>query len=218
VADENAAPEDSAGPATEPTREDLETQIVVAQSITEELLKTLGEAWARIEELEQQVTALSGEATTQPAAGTAKPPAAPPQPTSPPAAAKKDDQQEDGPKLSGVLIVDDSKLLQIRLKSLLDPMGYQVVGTAADGMSGAQMALSLLPKLVILDYSMPVMNGLDCLKAIRLQNQDIQVIVCSASITAEMSQNLIRAGVSAMLTKPIQLDRFIKVVRQCMNS
>jgi len=212
VAEENSAPEGSAEPVAEPTREELQTQLKVAQGITEEMLQSLGEAWARIEELEQQVAALSGataDATETPT---------PAQPAAPPAAEKKDEAKDQGPKLHGVLIVDDSKLITMRLRSLVEPLGYEVIGTAADGMSGAQKAITQLPKLVILDYNMPVMNGLDCLKAIKMQNRDIQVIVCSANITVEMSQNLIRAGANAMLTKPIQLDRFIKTVRQCMNA
>ena len=216
MADENAATEDSVDPAAAPTREDLEIQIKVAQGITEELLQSLGEAWARIEELEQLVAKLRGEAAPEAAAETAAVP--PPAAAAKSAADRPDEKKEEGPKLHGVLIVDDSKLITMRLQSLIEPLGYEVIGTAADGMSGAQKAVTLLPKLVILDYNMPVMNGLDCLKAIRLQNREIQIIICSANITAEMSQNLIREGVNAMLTKPIQLDRFIKTVRHCMNS
>ncbi|MBN2083367.1 response regulator [bacterium] len=213
MAEENAADESSAGPAAEITREDLQTQLKVAQEITEELLQSLGEAWARIEELEQEVASLTKDPAPAPTAS-ASPASAPP----PALAAPQKESKQAGPKLHGVLIVDDSKLVTMRLRSLIEPLGYQVVGTAADGMSGAQKAISLLPKLVILDYNMPVMNGLECLKAIRLQNRDIKFIVCSASITTEMSQDLIREGVNALLTKPIQLDRFIKAVRQCMNA
>lgn len=173
--------------------------------IIEELLGMLGDSWDEMDRLNRRIAELEGQlAQCAEAAVRATQPAA----TDPAEPAR----------LDGVLIVDDSKVLQLRLKSIIEQLGYNIVGIAEDGQSGARMALARHPKLVILDYNMPVMDGLECLKLIRSQRRDIKVIICSATITAEMSRELAGFGVDAMLAKPIQFNRFIETVKELMNT
>jgi CheY-like chemotaxis protein len=197
--------------------EEMHDTVEATKEIIEEILGMLGDSWEQIEQLNKRIAELEGQLA--PAAG---PPATPAPGEAPAARAAKQAaapagaQQSPPVNLEGVLIVDDSKLLQIRLKSIITQLGYGIVGIADNGRTGAKLALSRNPRLVILDYNMPEMNGLECLKAIRSQRSDIKVIVCSATITEEMSRELTKYGVNALLTKPIQLNRFIETVKTLM--
>ena len=93
-----------------------------------------------------------------------------------------------------------------------------MLAVADGGVYGADMAISLRPTLVIVDHQMPDMNGLDCVKAIREQNKESRIIVCSAYITAELSRDYAVLGVSEILAKPIQLDLFVKAIHRGMGN
>lgn len=187
-----------------------EDRIQVTQDIIQELLVSLGDAWAEIEALKQQLgLACSVEPSSRPAAA-APPPA---QPAAVPAASPGEPQMR-----RGVLIIDDSKVLQMRLRSFIEPLGYPVLAVADGGVYGADMAVSLRPSLVIVDHQMPDMNGLDCVRAIREHNKDSRIIVCSAYITAELSRDYALLGVSEILAKPIQLDLFVKAIHRGMGN
>lgn len=184
---------------------DIDIRIETTQFIIDEILHMLGDAWAENEELKQQLEEAKLKEAPIPVPHT--------QGLRP--ARRKPSRQ--GLPPHGILIVDDSKILQMRLRSIVEPLGYPVVGTADNGQQGLEKALSLNPQLIILDYHMPTMNGLECLKALRQQRGDVKVAVCAGEITQKMSQDLIMNGVDAMLTKPIELDRFIKTIRRLMS-
>jgi two-component system chemotaxis response regulator CheY len=184
---------------------DIDVRIETTQFIIDEILRMLGDTWAENEELKQQLEqARLNEAPTPVdriprKTGLAKAP------------------RRQGLPPHGILIIDDSKILQMRLRSIVEPLGYPVVGTANSGLQGLEKAISLNPQLIILDYHMPAMNGLECLKALRRQQTDVKVLVCAGEITQRMSEDLIKHGVDAMVTKPIELDRFIKAIRRLMS-
>jgi len=184
---------------------DVDVRIETTQFIIDEILCVLGDTWAENEELKMQLSEIKQNA----------------QPTvdlraaAPVASNQETTYQWLTP--AGILIVDSSKILQTRLRSVIEPLGYCIVGTANNGQQGADMAISQNPRLVILDYQLPVMNGLECLKAICMQRKDVKVIVCAAEITHKISRELIRHGVDAILTKPIQMDRFVETVKRLMG-
>ncbi len=184
---------------------DIDVRIETTQFIIDEILRMLGDTWAENEELQQQLEqARLNEAPT-------------PVERIPRKTGLAKEPRRQGLPPHGILIVDDSKILQMRLRSIVEPLGYPVVGTADNGRQGLEKAISLNPQLIILDYHMPTMNGLECLKALRQQRTDVKVAVCAGEITQKMSQDLIKHGVNAMVTKPIELDRFIKTIRRLMG-
>jgi DNA-binding NarL/FixJ family response regulator len=64
---------------------------------------------------------------------------------------------------------------------------------------------------------MPDMNGMECVRTIRERNSDSYIIVCSAFITKELSEDYALLGVGEVLSKPIQLDLFVKAVHRGMD-
>ena len=104
-----------------------------------------------------------------------------------------------------VLVVDDSMVARNIIKNVLHPMGYEVL-QAANG----QEALDILKTqsegihLVLLDWNMPVLNGIDTLKAIRQQKQcdHIQILMVSTESEDDYINRAIKAGANGYLPKP----------------
>lgn len=183
-----------------PDNEALQEDLVVTQEVIQGLLEMLGAAWAEAEEMRAEITKLKQR---QAAGGEGEEPQ--PKPEAP------------APVGQGVLIIDDSKLLQLRLTNAVESLGYSVIGVAADGQAGAKLAQSLNPRLIILDHEMPVMNGLDCLRTMRKQRIGARAIVCSATITEQLASDYAKLGIVEILTKPVQLSLLARAMRQAMG-
>jgi two-component system chemotaxis response regulator CheY len=148
----------------------------------------------------------------------AAPPAAPAVPAeTPPAAAPAAPAAVAGLG-EGVLIVDDSRILQMRLRSIVEPLGYNIVGYATNGAEGVKAAMELKPRAIIMDYSMPVLNGLEAMKVLHRDLPLARVIMCAADLNATLSRELMHAGCTEILTKPIQLDNFVRALKRCMDT
>ncbi len=92
-----------------------------------------------------------------------------------------------------VLIVDDSRLVRLTIKTILDRAeGFEVVGEAENGREGVDLARELNPDVVTLDIEMPVMNGIECLRRLRILSP-AKVIVLS-SLTHPASPKAVEAS------------------------
>lgn len=114
-----------------------------------------------------------------------------------------------------VLIVDDHPLTRDALGALLAQQGFDVVGEAEDGSSAITQAEHLQPDLVLLDLTMPRMDGLTALPHIREAAPDAEVVVLTASDAEENLLSAIRAGASGYLLKtepPEQIAAFLRGV------
>jgi chemotaxis response regulator CheB len=103
-----------------------------------------------------------------------------------------------------VLIVDDSKLVRLTIKNILARAeGFEVVGEAENGREGVDMARELAPDVVTLDIEMPVMDGIECLRRLKILSP-AKVIVLS-SLTHPASPKAVEArlvGADAVIGKP----------------
>jgi CheY-like chemotaxis protein len=120
-----------------------------------------------------------------------------------------------GDSLSGlqsicVLIVDDDRAIREALAELLQDEGY-AVRSAANGREGLDVCASLpLPNLILLDLSMPVMDGFEF--ANRKQNDPAIAAIPVCVMTAAAPSSPAPAGVSAILRKPLDLDDLIAAI------
>lgn len=103
-----------------------------------------------------------------------------------------------------ILIVDDSRLVRMTVRSILRRAdGFDVVGEAENGREGVDMARELNPDVVTLDIEMPVMNGIECLRRLRILSP-AKVVVLS-SLTHPASPKAVEArlvGADAVIGKP----------------
>jgi DNA-binding NarL/FixJ family response regulator len=114
-----------------------------------------------------------------------------------------------------ILIIDDHPLTREALSSLLRAHGFDVAGEAADGKTAVAEAARLLPDLVLLDLSMPGMDGLAALPQLRAAAPDCEVVVLTASGTEENLLAAIRGGAAGYLLKsepPERIARFLEGV------
>ena len=109
-----------------------------------------------------------------------------------------------------VLIVDDHPLTRDALSSLLGAGGFDVVGEAADGAAALELAHSLQPDLVLLDLSMPELDGLAALPRLREAAPECEVVVLTASGTEDNLLAAIRGGAAGYLLKTESPERIVE--------
>jgi DNA-binding NarL/FixJ family response regulator len=112
-----------------------------------------------------------------------------------------------------VLIVDDHPLTRDALATLLAGNDFDVVGQASDGQEAVELAGQLRPQLVLLDLSMPGVDGLSALPGLRDAVPDAEVIVLTASGTEDNLLAAIRAGAAGYLLKSEPPDRIVDFLR-----
>ncbi len=112
-----------------------------------------------------------------------------------------------------ILVVDDHPLTREALSSLLEQHGFDVVGQASDGEEAIALAGELHPELVLLDLTMPGMDGLTALPLIREAAPEAEVVVLTASGTEENLLNAIRGGAAGYLLKSEAPERIADFLR-----
>ena len=112
-----------------------------------------------------------------------------------------------------ILIVDDHPLTRDALAGLLSQNGFDVVGQAGSGAEAIAKAAELTPDLVLLDLSMPEMDGLTALPKIRGASPTTEVVVLTASEDEDNLLGAIRAGAAGYLLKSEPPDRIVSFLR-----
>lgn len=115
-----------------------------------------------------------------------------------------------------VLIVDDEPKLREGLKSIVPwaELGYQVVGTAANGNEALEKHEICDPDLMLIDIRMPGMDGLQLIEAIRKQDTDIHLLILSGYADFDYAKRAISNRVDGYLLKPVDEDELSKYLIQ----
>lgn len=112
-----------------------------------------------------------------------------------------------------VLLVDDQKLIRDGIKSLLALSGkVAVVGECADGSTVVATCDDLVPDIILLDLSMPVMNGVQTLTALRQACINIPVLILTTFDEHELVLKSISQGARGFLLKDVSLDTLIQAI------
>jgi len=116
-----------------------------------------------------------------------------------------------------ILLVDDHPLTRSALAALLQQHGFEVVGEAADGEEAIDAAGRLHPDLILLDLSMPGLDGITALPRLREAAPDCEVVVLTASGMEENLLAAIRAGAAGYLLKSEPPARIVEFLRGAAN-
>lgn len=116
-----------------------------------------------------------------------------------------------------ILIVDDAAFMRLMVKDILVKAGYNVVGEAENGVQAIEKFKELNPDLVMMDITMPEMDGIQALKSIKADNPDATVVMCSAMGQQAMVVEAIQSGAKDFIVKPFQPDRVLEAVKKIIG-
>jgi CheY-like chemotaxis protein len=100
-----------------------------------------------------------------------------------------------------VLIVDDSPDARRLVRTVATGLGYEVVGESANGRSAVVAAIALDPDVVIMDWDMPVMDGVAATAAIRSRRPEIEVVAYSSDRDPAVAARFLKAGAVSYVHK-----------------
>ena len=119
---------------------------------------------------------------------------------------------------ASILIVDDHEIFRKGLCSLLEPRAeFQICGEASNGLEAVEKAKQLLPDVILMDISMPHIDGLQATRIIRSELPDVQVLILSQHDSPYMLSAALQAGASAYVTKS-QVSRCLLAALEGMVS
>lgn len=113
-------------------------------------------------------------------------------------------------KLCTVLVVDDAKFMRAKLKSILETGNFKILGEAEDGKIAVQLYAKLKPDLVTMDITMPNVDGITALKAIKKINPEAKVVMISALGQKDKVKDAIIAGASDFIIKPFIPEKVVE--------
>lgn len=117
-----------------------------------------------------------------------------------------------------VLVADDHTILREGLVALLNSSGdCQVIGQAADGMSAVELALQTEPDVIVLDISMPRLNGIEVIRRLSKELDQTRILVLTMHTEEEYVLHVVRAGASGFLLKDSAADELLGAVRALAN-
>ena len=119
--------------------------------------------------------------------------------------------------MAKILIVDDAAFMRMMIKDILTKNGYTVAGEAENGAKAVEKYTELKPDLVLMDITMPEMDGIQALKKIRELDPKASVIMCSAMGQQAMVIESIQSGAKDFIVKPFQADRVLEAVRKVVG-
>lgn len=114
--------------------------------------------------------------------------------------------------MAKILLVDDAAFMRMMLKDTLKKNGYTDVFEAVDGLDAVAKYDEISPDLVIMDITMPNMDGLEALKTITTKHPDARVVMCSAMGQEAMVVEAIKLGAKDFIVKPFKPERILKTV------
>ncbi|BDG42853.1 response regulator [Saccharococcus caldoxylosilyticus] len=118
--------------------------------------------------------------------------------------------------MARVLIVDDAKFMRITLTKILQKANHTIIGEAENGKEAVELYQSLHPDIVILDITMPVMNGIEAVRAIKQVDRNAKIIICSAIGQQRMVVEAIEAGAADFIVKPFEENRVLEAINRLL--
>jgi two-component system sensor histidine kinase/response regulator len=119
-----------------------------------------------------------------------------------------------------ILVVDDISAIRDIIVQQLKSLAYSRIQVATNGEEALRLLQVITPKLIITDWSMPVMNGLELLQAVRRDPRlsAIPVVIVSAEMQRDYVMRAIQAGVTDFLFKPFKPDELARKVRKALTN
>ena len=116
-----------------------------------------------------------------------------------------------------VLIADDAAFMRMMIKDILLSNGYEIAGEANNGLKAVELYKKERPDIVMMDITMPEMDGITAVKEIRKYDPSAKVVMCSALGQQSMVMEAIQSGAKDFIVKPFQPDRVIEALKKVLG-
>ena len=113
-----------------------------------------------------------------------------------------------------VLVADDASFMRQMIRDIIEPEGYEVVGEASDGVEVVEKFKELQPDMVMMDIVMPKRSGIDAVKAIKSEDPDASIVMCSALGQETLVMEAIQAGAKDFIVKPFKPDAVVGTLKK----
>ncbi len=116
-----------------------------------------------------------------------------------------------------ILVVDDAMFMRATVKRILETGGFEIAGEAENGAMAVKSYMELKPDAVLMDITMPVMDGICAAKAILQGDPKAVVLMCTALGQQNLVIDAIKSGVKDYIVKPFQPERVIEGVSKALG-
>lgn len=114
--------------------------------------------------------------------------------------------------MKSILIVDDAAFMRASIRKMIENHEYSIVGEAENGQDALEKYKRLMPNIVTMDITMPVMNGLEATKAILDFDPKASIIMISAMGQETYVKEAILSGAKNFIVKPFKSDTVLKIL------
>ena len=116
-----------------------------------------------------------------------------------------------------VLIVDDLAFIKLIIRDTLEKTGFEVAGEASNGIEAIEQYKRLKPDIVLMDITMPRMDGIQALQEIIKFDSSARVIMCSALGQQKLIIQSIQLGAKDFIVKPFKPERIVGAIKKTLN-
>ena len=116
-----------------------------------------------------------------------------------------------------IMLVDDSASVRKVLRMMFEAAGYQIAAEFANGADAVQGASKIRPDLIVLDLSMPVMNGMEAAPLLRQELPTVPIILFTLFAQALSIQGVQAAGISSVVAKDAPTSKLIATVEELLH-
>ena len=116
-----------------------------------------------------------------------------------------------------ILVCDDAAFMRMMIKDILSKNGYVIAGEAENGLKAVEKYREVKPDLVMMDITMPEMDGIQALKKIKEEDPSATIIMCSAMGQQAMVIESIQSGAKDFIVKPFDKDRVLEAVKKAVG-
>jgi DNA-binding NarL/FixJ family response regulator len=118
-----------------------------------------------------------------------------------------------------LILAEDNELFRAALRNLVEARGFEVVGEASDGQRVIELAVELEPDLVLMDLSMPILNGIEATRQLTALLPAVKVVILTGTMDHKHDlYEALRAGAHGFLLKDFEADNFFAILHRAVAS
>jgi two-component system chemotaxis response regulator CheY len=118
--------------------------------------------------------------------------------------------------MTKILVVDDAEFLRVRITKMLVGEGYEV-NEAENGAKALELYQQIKPDVVLMDITMPEMDGLTALKSIKAIDSNARIIMLTALGQESVVMEAVKAGAKDFVVKPYDSDRVLSAIAKALK-